>query len=114
MGDSLPTATPPALLYVLDTAHYRHSMKGLGSHRGTLIYVLVTSVAITLSHFLARLTPVLLFYCCEETAYQGNSYKTRYLWSGEMAQQVKTLTVLSEDPGSNPSNHMTAHNCLNS
>jgi hypothetical protein len=29
---------------------------------------------------------------------------------GEMAQQVRALTVLPEVPSSNPNNHMVAHN----
>ena len=31
---------------------------------------------------------------------------------GEMAQQLRALTVLPEDPDSVPSTHMTAHNFL--
>jgi len=32
--------------------------------------------------------------------------------AGEMAQQLRPLAALPEDPGSIPSIHMTAHNCL--
>jgi len=32
--------------------------------------------------------------------------------SGEMAQQLRTLDALPEDPGSIPSIHVAAHNCL--
>ena len=32
--------------------------------------------------------------------------------TGEMAQWLRALTALSEDPGSIPSTHMAAHNCL--
>jgi hypothetical protein len=31
-------------------------------------------------------------------------------WAGEMAQWLKTLTVLPKVLSSNPSNHMVAHN----
>jgi hypothetical protein len=31
---------------------------------------------------------------------------------GEMTQQVRALTALPKDPGSIPSMHMMAHNCL--
>ena len=34
--------------------------------------------------------------------------------AGEMAQQLRTLAVLPEDPGSIPITHMAAHNCNNS
>ncbi|CAO2608825.1 hypothetical protein LEMLEM_LOCUS13963 [Lemmus lemmus] len=30
----------------------------------------------------------------------------------EMAQRLRALTALPEDPGSIPSTHMAAHNCL--
>ena len=33
-------------------------------------------------------------------------------WSGEMAQWLRALVVLPEDPGSIPSTHMLIHNCL--
>ena len=32
--------------------------------------------------------------------------------AGEMAQRLRALTALPEDPGSIPSTHMAAHNCL--
>ena len=31
--------------------------------------------------------------------------------AGEMAQQLRTLAVLSENPGLAPSTHMATHNC---
>jgi hypothetical protein len=31
---------------------------------------------------------------------------------GEIAQQLRLLATLPEDPSSIPSNHMAAHNCL--
>ena len=35
------------------------------------------------------------------------------MWGAEeMAQQLRALTALPEDPGSIPSTHMAAHNCL--
>jgi hypothetical protein len=33
-------------------------------------------------------------------------------WAGEVAQQVRALTVLPKVLSSNPSNHMVAHNHL--
>jgi hypothetical protein len=36
----------------------------------------------------------------------------RPIGAGEMAQQLRALTVLSEVPSSNTSNHMVAHNHL--
>jgi hypothetical protein len=38
--------------------------------------------------------------------------KILFLGSGEMAQQLRTLTVLPEVVSSNPSNHMVAYNYL--
>ena len=32
--------------------------------------------------------------------------------AGEMAQWIRALAALPEDPGSIPSTHMAAHNCL--
>ena len=32
--------------------------------------------------------------------------------AGEVAQQLRALASLPEDPGSVPSTHMAAHNCL--
>jgi hypothetical protein len=37
--------------------------------------------------------------------------KTKH-WAGDMAQQLKALTVLPEVQSSIPSNHMVAHNHL--
>ena len=37
-------------------------------------------------------------------------YKNQKLRAGEMAQQVRALTVLPKVLSSNPSNHMVAHN----
>jgi hypothetical protein len=34
------------------------------------------------------------------------------LGAGEMAQRLRVQAVLPEDPGSIPSAHMAAHNCL--
>jgi hypothetical protein len=34
------------------------------------------------------------------------------LEAGEMAQWLRALAALPEDPGSIPSTHMTAHTCL--
>jgi hypothetical protein len=33
-------------------------------------------------------------------------------WAGEMSQQLRALTALSEVLSSNPSNHMVVHNHL--
>jgi hypothetical protein len=38
--------------------------------------------------------------------------KLQILGTGEMAQQLRALTVLPEVLSSNPSNHMVAHNHL--
>jgi hypothetical protein len=35
-----------------------------------------------------------------------------YSGAGEIAQQLETLTVLPEDPGSIPSTHIATHNHL--
>lgn len=32
--------------------------------------------------------------------------------TGEVAQLIRTLATLSEDPGSIPNNHIAAHTCL--
>jgi hypothetical protein len=32
--------------------------------------------------------------------------------AGELAQSLRSIVALEEDPGSIPSTHMTAHNCL--
>ena len=39
-------------------------------------------------------------------------YEECVLWAGEMAQWLRALTALPEDPGSILSTHMAAHNCL--
>jgi hypothetical protein len=38
--------------------------------------------------------------------------KKRNLRAGEIAQKLRALTALPEDPGSVPSTHIAAHNCL--
>lgn len=40
--------------------------------------------------------------------------KSVCLRAGKMAQQLRLLTALLEDPGLNPSIHMVAHNCNSS
>jgi hypothetical protein len=35
-----------------------------------------------------------------------------YSWAREMAQWLRALAALPEDPGSMPSNHMAAPNCI--
>jgi hypothetical protein len=40
----------------------------------------------------------------------GGKIKNQKLRAGEMAQQVRALTVLPKVLSSNPSNHMVAHN----
>ena len=40
------------------------------------------------------------------------SHEDRKRGAGEMAQRLRTLTVLAEDPGSVPSTYMAAHNYL--
>jgi hypothetical protein len=39
-------------------------------------------------------------------------YKNTSMEAGEMAQRLRALVVLPEDPGSIPSTHMAAHSCL--
>jgi hypothetical protein len=38
--------------------------------------------------------------------------KKIHVVAGEMAQQLRRLAALPGDPGSIPSTHMAAHNCL--
>ncbi|KAK7798640.1 hypothetical protein U0070_002731 [Myodes glareolus] len=40
------------------------------------------------------------------------SLKKKIPGAGEMAQRLRALTALPEDPGLIPSTHMAAHNCL--
>jgi hypothetical protein len=42
----------------------------------------------------------------------NNKEKSRGWGAGEMAQWLRALAVFAEDPGSIPSNHMTAFNYL--
>jgi hypothetical protein len=56
---------------------------------------------------------------CEWYSHYGNhcagSLKIKYGGPGEMAQQLRATTVLAtlaEDPGSVPSTHMAATDCL--
>jgi hypothetical protein len=45
-------------------------------------------------------------YSCKKTTH----IKLELLGAGEMAQQLRALTVLPEVLSSNPNNHMVAHN----
>jgi hypothetical protein len=38
--------------------------------------------------------------------------KIKIAGAGEMAQWLRALSILPKDPGSIPSTHMAAHNCL--
>ena len=42
----------------------------------------------------------------------GALLKIRVWGTEQMAQRLRTLAVLPEDPGSIPSTYMAAHNCL--
>jgi hypothetical protein len=48
---------------------------------------------------------------CRALASQAGT-KHHKTGAGEMAQRLKALAALPEDPGSIPSTHMVAHNCL--
>ena len=49
----------------------------------------------------------ILSYTCK------NGQNQKHWWrAGEMAQWLRALTAPPEDPGSIPSTHMAAHNCL--
>jgi hypothetical protein len=50
-------------------------------------------------------------YCYDIHGYENN-YAEHLRRGLEMAQWLRALTALSEDPGSMPSTHMAAHSCL--
>jgi hypothetical protein len=59
-----------------------------------------------------RTINVLLWQWLSLSYHWEKSLKENNVGAGEMAQWLRALTALPEDPSSIPSNHMVAHNHL--